>query len=98
MVRRKVFTILLLLFLLSGCAEPVPEIQTIISETETTYATTRYFSINNFSGIMRFEDRDAGVVCWIFISTGNSFGSISCLPLADIQLELREIHQIGVGQ
>lgn len=83
---KKIILIVLILVLASIISSCVPA---YISEAKTT--TTPEIIINGYeimemnSGVSRFIDKEAGVVCWM---SRVSYGySISCLPLDATLLE-----------
>lgn len=73
--------VLLLLSILVGCLVPEP----IASETVTHKLIINYRNSGiSGTGVYRFIDKDAGVVCWIS-GIGYAY-SISCLPIKDTLL------------
>lgn len=93
----KQWLLMFLVVILTACGPiPPPANQTITSESETTYASTKFFSITERAGVMRLVDHGAGVVCWMPMvdasTTPSSFTiqSIDCLPLSETHLEIVE--------
>jgi len=82
---KKIILIALTLVLLSvlvSCAEPIsPE---PISPEPTRIINYRDSGITG-TGVYRFIDKDAGVVCWLS-GIGYAY-SISCLPIKDTLLQ-----------
>ena len=63
--------IAVVLWLVTGCQPKVIE--------------SRSPSVNLGYGISRYQDAEAGVICWVY-AAGHA-GGISCLPIADTRLD-----------
>ena len=73
--------IILLTCIVAGCTTTTP-----VNETnDTRYTTPDYVAVNweGDSGITRFVDTDADVMCWYVDSADD--GGLSCLSCSDVR-------------
>lgn len=75
-MRKRMLIALAMVALLVACAAPQPD--------GNKYPVCERMTEGKllFSGVCRFVDTDAGVVCWAY-----GPGGISCLPLKDTRLD-----------
>jgi hypothetical protein len=79
---KRVMLIGLIVIMLYGCSKTAPPLVSNEKQIEITHLgnVELYYSAD----IGRFEDKDAGVVCWVIAEY--SGGGISCLPLDQTNL------------
>lgn len=70
----KLFLLITVLIALTACAAPAVMQGAVTSDPS----------------IMRWTDREAGVVCWVYY--GYNKGGISCLPIDETRLEIDRGH------
>ena len=79
--------ILMMAVVLAAC-EVAQETRSIQAETPET----RIEGLEIDMGLTRFEDEEAGVVCWALVKYMDGFGvGLSCLPKADTLLAVMPV-------